>query len=62
MDEFISYIEEHLNLEGYIFLNQIVWIVLILHLKAMHYEIKNSSMSDSRLGKGKAVLLKKVVD
>ena len=43
-------------------MNQIVWIVLILHLKAMHYEIKNSSMSDSRLGKGKAVLLKKVVD
>lgn len=31
-------------------------------LQEMHYEIKNSSMSDSRIGKRKAVLLKKVVD
>lgn len=44
MDEIYSYIEEHLNLKGYIFLSQIVWIVLILHLQAMYRPCKKCIM------------------
>lgn len=69
MDEIFSYIEEHLNLKGYIFFESYnldcvdtTFASYVQTLQEMHYEIKNSSMSDSRIGKRKAVLLKKVVD
>lgn len=69
MDEFFSYIKEHLNLEGYILFESnsldrvdTTFESYVQTLQEMHYEIKNSSMSDSRIGIRKAVLLKKVVD
>ena len=69
MDEFISYIEEHLNSEGYILFESnsldcidTTFESYVKTLQEMHYKIENSSMSDSRIGKRKAVLLKKVVD